>query len=444
MKTPKFPLVVKRGSAVVRIYHNHTTRYDSYTLSYYADGVRNRPTFSSLEEARTEAEAKATELSRGDLDSATLTRAECASYQRAMELLAPTGLPLELAAAQMAEAVAKLGAVPLAKAVEFYLHRNNGVGSGQSVQTVVEEFLAVKRQDGLSARYLNTLAYELGQFRAQFQGPIAEVRGGDVEAWLRGRDWSPRTRNNFRNTLQTLFNFAKGKRYLPKEHDELEAVSVAKERQEEIEIYTPAELREILAAAEPRMVPFIVLGAFAGVRHAEIQRLEWSDVRLAAGVVEIGAGKAKTASRRTVPILPCLRAWLEPHVRESGSVCPAARVSDAFRRIEATLNAQRAAAKQTSPQALTPSPSPIGWARVAPSSPQRGDGAVAAEFKWKHHALRHSFISYRVAQIQNVAQVALESGNSPQVIFSNYRELVLPADAAAWFGIVPDEQKAES
>lgn len=47
---------------------------------------------------------------------------------------------------------------------------------------------------------------------------------------------------------------------------------------------------------------------------------------------------------------------------------------------------------------------------------------------WKKNALRHSFISYRVAAIQSVAQVALEAGNSPQMIFRHYRELVRPAD----------------
>ena len=63
--------------------------------------------------------------------------------------------------------------------------------------------------------------------------------------------------------------------------------------------------------------------------------------------------------------------------------------------------------------------------------------AQESEVKWKHNALRHSYISYRVAQIQNVAQVALEAGNSPKVIFSNYRELVKPAAAVKWFSIEP-------
>ena len=43
-----------------------------------------------------------------------------------------------------------------------------------------------------------------------------------------------------------------------------------------------------------------------------------------------------------------------------------------------------------------------------------------------------------MAQVQNVAQVALEAGNSPQIIFSNYRELVKPADAAQWFALDPE------
>ena len=44
------------------------------------------------------------------------------------------------------------------------------------------------------------------------------------------------------------------------------------------------------------MVPFLAIGAFAGVRHAEIQRLDWKDVRFDAGIIEIHAGNAKTAT----------------------------------------------------------------------------------------------------------------------------------------------------
>ena len=48
-------------------------------------------------------------------------------------------------------------------------------------------------------------------------------------------------------------------------------------------------------------------------------------------------------------------------------------------------------------------------------------------------------ISYRLADIQAAAQVALEAGNSPQSIFQHYRELVRPKDAKSWFSITPGE-----
>jgi hypothetical protein len=75
--------------------------------------------------------------------------------------------------------------------------------------------------------------------------------------------------------------------------------------------------------------------------------------------------------------------------------------------------------------------------------------AAAAGVKWKHNALRHSYISYRVAAAKNVAEVALEAGNSPDMIFQHYRELVTGKAAKEWFGITPkvvkeEREKAES
>jgi hypothetical protein len=40
---------------------------------------------------------------------------------------------------------------------------------------------------------------------------------------------------------------------------------------------------------------------------------------------------------------------------------------------------------------------------------------------WRHNALRHSFCSYRLADVKSAAQVALEAANSPQMIFQHYR-----------------------
>ena len=65
------------------------------------------------------------------------------------------------------------------------------------------------------------------------------------------------------------------------------------------------------------------------------------------------------------------------------------------------------------------------------------DAGKDSGVKWRHNALSHSFISYRVAKIKNVNEVAMEAGNSPDMIFKHYRELVTETEADAWFGVTP-------
>jgi hypothetical protein len=51
---------------------------------------------------------------------------------------------------------------------------------------------------------------------------------------------------------------------------------------------------------------------------------------------------------------------------------------------------------------------------------------------------RHSFISYRLEELENkIATVAMEAGNSESIIFTNYRELTDKETAKKWFGIMP-------
>jgi hypothetical protein len=56
---------------------------------------------------------------------------------------------------------------------------------------------------------------------------------------------------------------------------------------------------------------------------------------------------------------------------------------------------------------------------------------------WRQNALRHSFISYRVAETGDVPRTALEAGNSPKMIFRHYREVVDGEASKAWFSIMP-------
>ena len=143
-KPPEFPQIVKRGSVTVKIYRTPSHGCDSFTLSYYQDGVRKRPTFPTYKQAKVEAEAVASRLGNTDADILTLTSADRAAYLRARQILDAVGVPLEAAAAQFAAARAALGDTPLSHAVEFYITRHPTKIDPKRVQDVVAEFMAAK------------------------------------------------------------------------------------------------------------------------------------------------------------------------------------------------------------------------------------------------------------------------------------------------------------
>ena len=74
--------------------------------------------------------------------------------------------------------------------------------------------------------------------------------------------------------------------------------------------------------------------------------------------------------------------------------------------------------------------------------PENPEKLLPPQVPWRHNELRHSFYSYRLVDVKSAAQIALEAGNSPQMIFQHYRELVTEKGAKSWFAITPESTKA--
>jgi integrase len=447
---------VRVGSAISKIYFTPSGERELFTLVYWLDKKRKREVFPTKEKAIAAAKSANTELSKGDLGAADLTAPQRVACARALDLVAPFGVPIELVASHYAYYKQKLKDVPFERVVDDYARRHPVDQVSKMVRKAADELIESKRADKLSDRYILQLTYDMKRFCGRFCGELGAVRGVDVDTWLRELKVGPRTRNNLRASVQVLFNYGIARKYLPKDHDEIDAVPLAKDKGGEIEIFTPKELAELLAVASAEQLPFMAISAFAGVRHAEIQRLDWANVNKAAGIIEIKAGAAKTASRRVIPILPNLAAWLKPHRKQAGPVCSFTNMVDQFKDMTRAVNqARRAAwakAKRVGAEALKQADERAAARRKEENKNKNGRRArgtvlplgseTAADegwvpFAWKHNALRHSFISYRVAETQDVAKVSLEAGNSPQMIFKHYRELVQPKAAKAWFAIRP-------
>ena len=204
-----------------------------------------------------------------------------------------------------------------------------------------------------------------------------------------------------RGSIVTLFHFARKQGYLPKgQPTEAEELAKAKDRGGQIGILKPEQLAYLLERAPEKIALFFALGAFAGMRSSEILRLEWGDVNFERRFITVAPEKAKTATRRLVPIAPNLQLWLAHYRGRAGRLFSARR--DADRAIAFAKRSQVA---------------------------------------WPNNALRHSYATYRLAAIADAGRVALEMGNSPQKLIRNYRELADEKEADSWFSISPSVRR---
>jgi hypothetical protein len=108
----------------VKIYRTPSHGCDAYTVAYYMDGVRKRPTFPTFEVALAEAEIVAQKLGASNIDVLQLTSANRASYLRAREILDPLGISLEIAASIVAYGVSQLGDTPIPTAIDDSIKRH--------------------------------------------------------------------------------------------------------------------------------------------------------------------------------------------------------------------------------------------------------------------------------------------------------------------------------
>jgi integrase len=426
-----FPHAVTCGSATVKIYKVENKGRDSFTVSYSTKGKRTQKMFADFDDAETYADSAAKKIAHGELDVLELRSEDALIYVRAKNEMGPTGLALDFVAKDYAEILRLLkGRASPLEAVRDFVNRHPDNVPSKTVGEAVKEMLETKQREGASADYRKVLRLYLDQFAEAYPMQVRAVGTSHVADFLRDlkvgsadkkteRLATARTKNNARATLGAFFKFCKERGWLARSHEGIEFVPKFREKGGDIEILTVWEMTQYLTHAREEMIAFLAIGAFAGLRSAEITRLDWSEVHLADRFIEIKAGKAKTASRRIVPITDNLAAWLNGRAQESGRVMPFDNVPKQIGWLVEDVNAELK--KQVKADGKDPD--------------------KAQQVKWKHNGLRHSFISYRVAGIQNANQVALEAGNSPAMIFKHYRELVRPAEAAKWFAVKPVKAK---
>jgi integrase len=464
MKKPDtFPYEYKANGMVFQVYlapqfrkekDGTKSRYDSFLVYYYQSGKRVPKRCSTWEDVETYIDDVVSAFRKNDPERLELSGRDRRIYLAAVEaakplgrevddlvrehvtatrVLAPHGVDLPKGAQILEEALKRLEGVPMSTAVDFYKRHGATMTATRTVPEVVKELLKGLAKDSRGKYHIRDMRLRLGRFAAAFPGPIHHLQERDVTGWLQdlkktvwkkgeekpepdgkttkvkakrienpeGAPVGGRTRNNYRDAINELFEFAKRRGYIPRDlptaAEDTDRVPVVAGKNH---IISPEEAKCALKNLSPHLIPFTVLKLFSGLRTEEAYGLRWDELRFRSNAVIIEAKLAKLRQRRVPPILPNLAKWLRPFQKLKGPINP-------------------------------------GY-----SSPQAVMKAVSRESKkvnviLSRNTFRNCYISYRVAQPQPSAIVAAEAGTSVRMIESNYKALADEEEAKRWFSLTP-------
>lgn len=322
------------------------------------------------------------------------TKARAEKEGSASAILMPEALRVE--ATTQAERLKPFGAT-ITQAVDYFIAHRATIARSCTVAALVKEFIPEMKKQGKRDLYVKDLKNRLNRFEGEFgERIVAEIRGPEIGDWLGELDVAMQTRKNFRTVLKTFFEYAIAREYAT--DNPVEKVPVGAVDRPPPEVFTPAEMRLLLEKAPRDFIPWLAIGAFAGLRAVEVERLDWAEIDLGERLVKLPASKSKTRKKRNVRITDNLAVWLAPLAQKAGQVANIDRV------------------------------------RVA-----RDATVTAAKMKeWKQNALRHSFASYHIAHYQDAPKTAFQLGHSsPKMLAEHYDAVVLPKDAAEWWQIMP-------
>ena len=410
---------IKKNGISVRIRPTIKNGITRFVLDYRANGKRKLVWRSTMAKAKAAADDAIEKITEGQAEVLNLKSADAHSYTRGRAILdggeGETKIALQIdEAVRIAADVLRLlaGRATPMEVTRDWLKRNAVALPRVTVAAAVEQMKKQAKTDGKSDLRLKQLANVLDRFAESFNREVHTLTPKLIADYLTGLALAERTRRNHRDVIGFFNRWLVLRGYLAKGTDWLEGVKNYTARKlGQITTYTAAEMQRLIAAADDRILPMIVIGGFAGLRHAEIARLEWQDIDMEEGFIEVKAENAKTDTRRIVPLKANLKAFLKPLVKKSGKVV-------------SVVNTTKQLLKTATDTA-------------------DAENEIEA-MAWKHNALRHTYISARVAECADVPRVADEAGNSPQIIRTNYLKRLRPAAAVEWFAIAPPTEADRS
>jgi integrase len=257
-------------------------------------------------------------------------------------------------------------------------------------------YLAEKRAEGLAVDSINQISWALDLITASFGNMTpADLTPTLVEGWIPTLPYTTRGRFNAFAQGRTFFNW-RPVRELAGGNPFADAKTPRKTDGDRIEVFTPDEMRTILAMKLPPWVRAkVVLGAFAGLRSCELERMTWDCIDWEDKEILVRKDHSKqgeAARPRAITLQDAVRRHLTPG---KGIIVPVSN-NDAWKNIAKEIGRD----------------------------------------SWPKNSLRKSFCSYHLAHFRSAPQTAFEMGHtSATLVYQTYGNNVSKKDAAAWFSL---------
>lgn len=307
-------------------------------------------------------------------------------------------------------------------AVEHYmghLERVKQLEGGKPMPEALDEWEATYMSKNRSPETLKEIRVRVAGFKRAFgEMKVAEITPANIQDYINGyqadgKSVSERTKLNIRVKLAQFFNLARLRGWRTDNPCEMVQVEAGGR---EIIILSVTETVDLLQAAKAsphhsQVVPYVATCLFAGLRPGEAEHLDWKDLHFDIKEIDVRPETSKTRKLRHVRMEPALIEWLMPYRKRNGKI-----IGEAFRdKWEAVRRA-------------------AGY-RVG-SAPEGGWPKTAR--RWPEDVMRHSFASYWLPIYHSKAELAMQMGNSQDVIDRHYRRTIREADAKAFWSLRPE------
>jgi integrase len=203
---------------------------------------------------------------------------------------------------------------------------NRSVPIRQMTAAVRTEFQRRIGAGEISRRHLETMLAALRRMDEQFGDRASStITGSEIKSWLSASSWATKTRNNLMGYLHNAFGIAKELGLLNDNPlTEVSRFAVSKVSKKSFpKFLTVEQMTKLLTVADPQLIPYLSICAFAGLRSSECRTLTWAAADLQRKVITVPENISKTGQERTIPIAPNLLAWLsKDEIHRAGYIYP--------------------------------------------------------------------------------------------------------------------------